>query len=111
MLYNNKITKVVENSSSQPYPVSGLAVIVSIVVLRSYYYSLIKSIQLFVFYCLTNYECSITLSLLLSLLHVVVIIYNLFVIKRSLSVIALFYNIKFICDNIITRYIFKILLL
>ena len=36
------------------------------------------------------------LSLLLSLLHVVVVIYNPFVMKKSLSVITLFYNTFFV---------------
>ena len=38
----------VENNNSQPYSVNGLAVIVSTFVFRNCYYSLIKSIQLFV---------------------------------------------------------------
>ena len=102
---------IVENSSSQPYPASGLAIVVFTFLFRNCYYFLMKLIQLFVSHYLTDYEYSIMLSLLLSLLHVVVVIYNSSVMKKSLFVITLFYNIKFIYDNIITRYIFKILLL
>ena len=101
----------VGNSNSQPYPASGLAIVVLTFVLRSCYYSLIKPIQSFISHYSTGYKYPIVLSLLLSLLHVVVVICNSSMIKRSLFVIALFYNIKFICDNITTRYIFKILLL
>ena len=100
---------IVENSSSQLYFANGLIIVISTFLLRSCYYFLIKLIQSFVSHYSTDYEYSIMLSLLLSLLHVVVVIYNSSVIKKSLSVITLFYNIKFICDSIITRHILKIL--
>ena len=73
----------VGNSSSQPYPASGLAVVIPTFVLRNCYYSLMKPIQSFVSHYSTDYEYSIMLSLLLSLLHVVVVIYNSSVMKKK----------------------------
>ena len=46
----------VGNSSSQPYPASGLTIIVSTFLFRSCYYFLMKLIQLFVFHYSTDYE-------------------------------------------------------
>ena len=106
-----RFTHIVGNSNSQPYPASGLAIVISTFLFRSCYYSLMKPIQLFVSHYSTDYEYSIMLPLLLSLLHVAVVIYNPSIIKKSLSVITLFYNIKSICDSITTRYTLKILLL
>ena len=73
----------VGNSSSQPYPASGLAIVVPTFVLRSCYYSLMKPIQSFVSHYSTGYEYPIMLPLLLSLLHVAVVIYNSSVMKKK----------------------------
>ena len=74
---------IVGNSSSQPYPANGLAIVIPTFLLRSCYYFLMKPIQSFVSHYSTGYEYSIMLSLLLSLLHVVVVIYNPPMMKKS----------------------------
>ena len=78
------LKKNVENSNSQPYPANDLTIIIPTFVLRNCYYSLMKPIQSFVSHYSTDYEYSIMLSLLLSFLHVVVVIYSSSMMKKKI---------------------------